>query len=110
MALFTTALGLYGGVLWSGELQGFIIHQMMPSAVRGNCPRCGVVAPAGGCVPKYFTGPGSATESPPLLQTALRFALLDLPGAARKEPGGPLPLAAGSRLVPLELRGCTRSY
>jgi hypothetical protein len=28
MALFTTALGLYGGVdgvLWSGELQGFII-------------------------------------------------------------------------------------
>jgi hypothetical protein len=31
MALFTTALGLYGGVLWSGELQGFIIHQMMPS-------------------------------------------------------------------------------
>jgi hypothetical protein len=31
MALFTTALGLYGGVLWSGELQGFIIHQMMPN-------------------------------------------------------------------------------
>jgi hypothetical protein len=27
MALFTTALGLYGGVLlWSGELQGFIAH------------------------------------------------------------------------------------
>ena len=26
MAFFTTALGLYGGVLWSGELQGFIIH------------------------------------------------------------------------------------
>jgi hypothetical protein len=24
MALFTTALGLYGGVLWDGELQGFI--------------------------------------------------------------------------------------
>jgi hypothetical protein len=22
MAFFTTALGLYGGVLWSGELQG----------------------------------------------------------------------------------------
>ena len=31
MVLFTTALDLYGGVLWSGELQGFIIHQMMPS-------------------------------------------------------------------------------
>jgi hypothetical protein len=31
MALFTTALGLYGGVLWSGELQGFIIHEMMPT-------------------------------------------------------------------------------
>jgi hypothetical protein len=28
MALFTTALGLYGGVLWSGELQGFIIHEL----------------------------------------------------------------------------------
>jgi hypothetical protein len=27
MALFTTTLGLYGGVLWSGELQGFIIHE-----------------------------------------------------------------------------------
>jgi hypothetical protein len=27
MELFTTALGLYGGVLWSGELQGFIIHE-----------------------------------------------------------------------------------
>jgi hypothetical protein len=26
MALFTTTLGLYGGVLWSGDLQGFIIH------------------------------------------------------------------------------------
>ena len=32
MALFTTALGLYGGVLWSCELQGFIVHEMMPSA------------------------------------------------------------------------------
>jgi hypothetical protein len=36
MALFTTALGLYGGVLWCGELQGFIIHEMMPS--RGGKP------------------------------------------------------------------------
>jgi hypothetical protein len=37
MALFTTALGLYGGVLWTGELQGFIIHEMMPAMamVRG---------------------------------------------------------------------------
>jgi hypothetical protein len=35
MALFTTALalGLYGGVLWCGELQGFIIHEMVPSGV-----------------------------------------------------------------------------
>jgi hypothetical protein len=31
MVLFTTTLGLYGGVLWSGELQGFIIHEMVPS-------------------------------------------------------------------------------
>jgi hypothetical protein len=30
MALFTTTSGLYGGVLWSGELQGFILHEMMP--------------------------------------------------------------------------------
>jgi hypothetical protein len=34
MALFTTALGLYGGVLWSGELQGFIIHEMVPSHTK----------------------------------------------------------------------------
>jgi hypothetical protein len=27
MALFTTALGLYGGVLWSGELQASIATQ-----------------------------------------------------------------------------------
>jgi hypothetical protein len=27
VVLFTTALGLYGGVLWSGEFQGFIIHE-----------------------------------------------------------------------------------
>jgi hypothetical protein len=31
MTLFTTALGLYGGVLWSGELQGFIIHEAVPT-------------------------------------------------------------------------------
>ena len=31
MALFTTTLDLYGGVLWSGELQGFIIHEMVPT-------------------------------------------------------------------------------
>jgi hypothetical protein len=31
VVFFTTALGLYGGVLWSGELQRFIIHEMMPS-------------------------------------------------------------------------------
>jgi hypothetical protein len=31
MALFTTALGLYGGVLWSAELQGLILHEMMPN-------------------------------------------------------------------------------
>jgi hypothetical protein len=31
MEIFTTALGLYGGVLWSGELQGFIVHEMVPT-------------------------------------------------------------------------------
>jgi hypothetical protein len=36
MALFTTALDLYGGVLRSGELQGFIAHQMMPTSLGGK--------------------------------------------------------------------------
>ena len=36
MALFTTALGLYGGVLWSGELQGFITHEMVPIEGRAD--------------------------------------------------------------------------
>ena len=31
MALFTTALNLYGGVLWSGELQGFIVRERVPN-------------------------------------------------------------------------------
>jgi hypothetical protein len=34
MELFTTTLDLYGGVLWSGELQGFIIQQMMPTGIQ----------------------------------------------------------------------------
>jgi hypothetical protein len=34
MALFPTALGLHGGVLWGGELQGFIIHEMMPATSK----------------------------------------------------------------------------
>jgi hypothetical protein len=28
-ALFTTALDLYGGVLWSGELLRFVLHEMV---------------------------------------------------------------------------------
>jgi hypothetical protein len=35
MALFTTALGLYGGVLWSGELQGFILHEALATCIAG---------------------------------------------------------------------------
>jgi hypothetical protein len=35
MALSTTTLDLYGGVLWSGELQGFIVHEMMPTMEYG---------------------------------------------------------------------------
>ena len=31
VVLFTTALGLYGGVLWSGELQGPILHETIPN-------------------------------------------------------------------------------
>jgi hypothetical protein len=34
MALFTTTSGLYGGVLWGGELQGFVIHEVVPSQMR----------------------------------------------------------------------------
>jgi hypothetical protein len=33
MALFTMALGLYGGVLWSGGLQGYMEYEMMPTSV-----------------------------------------------------------------------------
>jgi hypothetical protein len=39
MVIFTTTLDLYGGVLWSGEFQGFIIHESVPSGVvfgKGN--------------------------------------------------------------------------
>jgi hypothetical protein len=32
MELFTTTLDLYGGVLWSGELQGFIIRERVPTS------------------------------------------------------------------------------
>jgi hypothetical protein len=39
MELFTTALDLYGGVLWSGELQRFIIQQMMPGYVMQGFTR-----------------------------------------------------------------------
>jgi hypothetical protein len=39
MSLSTTALGLYGGVLWSGELQGFNIRDMGPTdRARGSGP------------------------------------------------------------------------
>jgi hypothetical protein len=34
--LFTTALGLYGDVLWSGELQGFILHEVTPALILDN--------------------------------------------------------------------------
>jgi hypothetical protein len=69
MSLFTTALGLYGGVLQSGELQGFIIHEAVPSgtiiwaiakwnfklqapsAIVCNSRRCGGVGVGGGQAP-----------------------------------------------------------
>jgi hypothetical protein len=43
MALFTTALDLHGGVLWSGEFQGFIIHELVPNAVLGVGGSAGVI-------------------------------------------------------------------
>jgi hypothetical protein len=45
MALFTTALGLYGGVLWSSELQGsIIIHEMMPWFNEQEQEQCNVIS------------------------------------------------------------------
>jgi hypothetical protein len=35
VVLFTTALGPYGGVLWSGVFQGFIVHELVVVPVRG---------------------------------------------------------------------------
>jgi hypothetical protein len=46
VVLFTTALGLYGGVLWSGERQGFVIHEAVPADGRpmadGRWAACGI--------------------------------------------------------------------
>jgi hypothetical protein len=39
MELFTTTLDLYGGVLWSGELQGFIIHERIPNNNKTQNPK-----------------------------------------------------------------------
>jgi hypothetical protein len=39
MALFTTALDLHGGVLRSGELQGLIVHEMMPALTSSQWKR-----------------------------------------------------------------------
>jgi hypothetical protein len=51
MALSTTALGLYGGVLRSGELQGFMKHQMMPTVCCGLiCGQLAKLAAGGGMV------------------------------------------------------------
>jgi hypothetical protein len=52
MALFTTALGLYGGVLWSGELRGFVVHEMKVA----RCILYSVVSPVAS--PVALTGSG----------------------------------------------------
>jgi hypothetical protein len=36
MAIFTTALGLYRGVLYSGELRGPILHEAVPVTTTPN--------------------------------------------------------------------------
>jgi hypothetical protein len=38
VVLPTTTLGLYGGVLWSGEFQGFIIHELVPTPYGIDIP------------------------------------------------------------------------
>jgi hypothetical protein len=60
MALFTTALGLYGGVLWSGELlQGSILHEMVPTPARAAGP-AGATGrgPRAGCGMAWALGVG----------------------------------------------------
>jgi hypothetical protein len=37
MPLFTMVLGLYGGVLWSGELQGAILYETSPNKNTKHC-------------------------------------------------------------------------
>jgi hypothetical protein len=39
MVLFTTTLGLYGGVVWSGEFQGFIVHELVPSTAQSRAAK-----------------------------------------------------------------------
>jgi hypothetical protein len=81
MALFTTALNLHGGVLWSGELQGFIIPERVPTEGQN----------AG-------TGP-CATRAPPRLgDMALEVAKMGSPytrGSRYHRPRPPAPAAHG---------------
>ena len=67
MALFTTALGLYGGVLWSGELQGFIIHERVPT-IEVLVPD----ASRGGRAERKFGLPTAGTWSAKMRKTALQ--------------------------------------
>jgi hypothetical protein len=61
MALFTTTSGLYGGVLWSGELQGFvIIHETVPS----QAPSAKRHAPSARTRRGRVVGVGGEEESP----------------------------------------------
>jgi hypothetical protein len=45
----TTALGLYGGVLWSGELQGSIIHALVPAPAAGTARKLLTALSVVGC-------------------------------------------------------------
>jgi hypothetical protein len=36
--LLRRQLDLYGGVLWSGELQGFIVHETVPTGISDIFP------------------------------------------------------------------------
>jgi hypothetical protein len=116
MALFTTALGLYGGVLWSGELQGFILHEVMPTMchVHVSHVKCGwwpvavassragrlsqhpVAQPAANCTPHACSAQRTAHySSPQHTHHAQRTA-----HSTQHTAGGLYPIPRGARWTP----------
>jgi hypothetical protein len=72
MALFTTALGIYGGVLWSDELQGFVIHEVVPTPTTPPASHTATGAPPTSLVDCRFLGLGRAAATAPSLPVDLQ--------------------------------------